>query len=67
MDANQDQKYNWLSTPDLKSEREGFIIAAQDQCFKTNYYRNKILKSGTDLMCRICGQFQGTVDHLVSG
>jgi len=58
---------NWLSTPGLKSETEGFIIAAQDQCIKTNYYRNKILKDGTDPMCRICGQFQETVDHLVSG
>ena len=53
--------------PGLKSEREGFIIAAQDQCIKTNYYRNKILKDGTDPMCRICGQFQETGDHLVSG
>ena len=42
-------------------------LAAQDLCIKTNYYRNKILKDGTDPMCRICGQFQETVDHLVSG
>ena len=66
-DVNQDKTHNWLSTPGLKSETEGFIIAAQDQCIKTNYYRNKILKDGTDPMCRICGQFQETVDHLVSG
>ena len=25
------------------------------------------VKDGTDPMCRICGQFQETVDHLVSG
>ena len=65
--VNQDQTYNWLSTPGLKSERESFIIIAQDQCIKTNYYRNKILKDGPDPKCRICGQFQETVDHLVSG
>ena len=65
--VDQDKTHNWLSTPGLKSETEGFIIAAQDQCIKTNYYRNKILKDGTDLMCRICGKFQETVDHLVSG
>ena len=66
-DVDQDKTHNWLSTPGLKSETEGFIIAAQDQCIKTNYYRNKILKDGTDPMCRICGKFQETVDHLVSG
>ena len=66
-DVDQDKTHNWLSTPGLKSETEGFIIAAQDQCIKTNYYRNNILKDGTDQMCRICWQFQERVDHLVSG
>ena len=55
-----------LTTIGLKSET-GFIIAAQDQCIKNNCYRNKVLKDGTDPMCRICGLFQETVDHLVSG
>ncbi|XP_028512939.1 uncharacterized protein LOC114574468 [Exaiptasia diaphana] len=59
--------YEWLRTSGLESQTEGFIIAAQDQCIKTNYYRNKILKDGTDPMCRICGKNQETIDHLVSG
>ena len=66
-DVDQDKTHNWLSTPGLKSETEGFIIAAQDQCIKTNYHRTKILKDGTDPMRRICGKFQETVVHLVSG
>ena len=53
-------KYTW---PQIRNTR--FIIAAQDQCIKTNYYRNKILKDGTSPMCRICGQLQETVDHFV--
>ena len=55
-------KYTW---PQIRNTR--FIIVAQDQCIKTNYYRNKILKDGTSPMCRICEQFQETVDHLVCG
>ena len=47
-DVDQDKTHNWPSTPGLKSETECFIIAAQDQCIKTNYYRNKNLKYGTD-------------------
>ena len=46
---------------------EGFNIAAQDQAIKTNYYRSNILNDGTDPMCRICGQLQETIDHIVAG
>ena len=31
--------YQWLKSGGLKSETEGFIIAAQDQAIKTNYYQ----------------------------
>ena len=34
---------------------------------KTNYYRQKILKDGTDPLCIICTKQQETIDHLVSG
>ncbi|XP_067035460.1 uncharacterized protein [Acropora muricata] len=57
----------WLKSGGLKSETEGFIIAAQDQAIKTNYYRRNILNDGTDPMCRICGQYQETIDHIVAG
>ena len=66
-DVNEIETNKWLSTSGLKSETEGFIIAAQDQCLKTNYYRHKILKDGTNQMCRICSKQQETIDHLVSG
>ena len=31
------------------------------------YYRRNILNNGTDPMCRICGQYQETIDHIVAG
>ena len=66
-DVDQIQTNKWLKTTGLNSETEGFIIAAQDQCIKTNYYRSKILKDGSSPMCRICSQYQETIDHVVSG
>ena len=57
----------WLKPGGLKYETDGFIIAAQDQAIKTNYYRSKILNAGTDRMCRICGQFQENIDHIEAG
>ena len=55
-DINETEKNKWLSLSGLESETEGFIIAAQDQCLKTNYYRHKIFNDGTSPMCRICSK-----------
>ena len=37
----------------LKSETGGFLIAAQDQCLRTNYFRNQILTDDINSMCKI--------------
>ena len=55
-------KVNWNKGGKIKQ-----CIAVKDQAIKTNYYRGKILKDATDPMCRICGQFQETIDHIVAG
>ena len=51
----------------LKAEREGFIMAAQDQSLFTRNYQSKIVKNGTDPKCCFCDQYDETIDHLVSG
>ena len=66
-DVDHQMSNQWLKSGGPKSETEGFIIAAQDHAIKTNYYRSNILNDGTDPMCRICGQFQETIDHSVAG
>ena len=49
-DVDHQMSNQWLKSGGLKSEMEGFIIAAQDQGIKTNNYRSNILKDGTDPM-----------------
>ena len=66
-DVDHQMTNQWLKSAGLKSETEGFIIAAQDQAIKTNYYLRNILNDGTDPICRICGQYQETIDHIVVG
>ena len=63
MDVDHQMTNQWLKSGGLKSETEGFIIAAQDQAIKTNCYRSKMLNNGTEPMCSICGQFPETIDH----
>jgi metal-sulfur cluster biosynthetic enzyme len=51
---------------DLKAEAESQIVAAQDQAIQTRYYATKILNTETDSKCRLCQQFDETIDHIIS-
>jgi hypothetical protein len=50
----------------LKAETESEIVGAKDQALHTKYYATKILNTETDSKCRLCQQFDETVDHIIS-
>jgi len=56
----------WLSKRELTAETESEIVGAQDQVLQTKYYATKILNTETDSKCRLCQQFDETVDHIIS-
>ena len=60
-DIDKESTYKWLKSSSLKGETEGFIIAA------TNNYRNKIIKDGTNPKCRLCHDYDETIEHITSG
>ena len=64
--ANKEATMQWLKRGILKKETEGFIIAAQDQALRTNAIKVNIDKQTGTSMCRLCGEKEETVDHLVS-
>ena len=39
-------------------------MAAQDQALQTKYYATKMLNTETDSKCRLCQQFDETIDHI---
>jgi len=41
-------------------------VAAQDQALQTKYYATKILNTETDCKCRLCQQFDETIDYIIS-
>ena len=63
---SEEDTFLWLSKGDLKAETESEIVAAQDQALKTKYYATKILNTETDSKCRLCQQFDETIDHIIS-
>jgi len=62
----EEDTFLWLSKGDLKAETESEIVAAQDQALQTEYYATKILNTESDSKCRLCQQFDETIDRTIS-
>jgi len=41
-------------------------VAAHDQALQTKYYAAKILNTETYSKCRVCQQFDETIEHIIS-
>ena len=62
----EEDTFLWLSKGDLKAETESEMVAAQDQAIQTKYYATKILNTETESKCKLCQQFDETIDHIIS-
>jgi hypothetical protein len=62
----EEDTFLWLSKGDPKAETESEIVATQDQALHTKHYATKILNTETDSKCRLCQQFDETIDHIIS-
>ena len=59
--------YTWLNNAYFRFQTESLICAAQEQALATKYISAKIWKNGNDKKCRLCGEHDETVHHIVSG
>jgi hypothetical protein len=64
--ANKQMSFGWIRNGRLKKETEGLLVAAQDQALRTNAIKVKIDHQAGSPLCRLCGEKEETVDHLVS-
>jgi hypothetical protein len=62
---SEEDTFIWLTKGDLKAETESEIVAAQDHALQSKYYATKILNTETDSKCRLCHQFDETIDHII--
>ena len=60
------ESYVWLSEGRLRPQTEALILAAQDDVLHTRWYRNRILRNSSLLMCRECGKAMETVKHILN-
>ena len=64
-DIRDKASWDWLRKGDLKKETEGLITAAQDQSLRTNAIKAKIDKQNVSPLCRLCGEKDETVNHVI--
>ena len=56
----------WLKGTGIKRETESLILAAQEQAIRTNVIKAKIDNTWEESKCRMCGNVDETVNHIVS-
>ena len=58
--------WTWLRKGNLKIETESLLIAAQDNAIRTNHIKARIDKTQQNSKCRLCGDRDETINHIIS-
>ena len=58
--------WTWLRKGNFKRETESPQIAAQDNAIRTNHIKARIDKTQQNSKCRLCGDRDLTINHIIS-
>ena len=58
--------WTWLRKGNLKRKTESLLIAAQDNAIRTNHIKPRIDKTQQNSKCRLCGNRDETINHIIS-
>ena len=61
-----DQTWTWLRKGNLKRETESLLMAAQNSAIRTNHIKARIDKMQQNSKCRLCGDKDETINHIIS-
>ena len=56
----------WLRKGNLMRETESLLIAALDNAIRTNHIKARIEKTQQNSKCRLCGDRDETINHIIS-
>ena len=56
----------WLRKRDLKRESESLLKAAENYAIRTNHIKARKDKTQQDSKCRLCGDRDETINHIIS-
>ena len=56
----------WIRKGNRKREKESLILAAQNNAIRTNYNKTRKDKMQQNSKCRLCGDRDETINHIIS-
>ena len=65
-DISHEKTSTWLRKGNLQRETESLLIAAQNNDIRTNQTKAKIDKTQQNSKCRLCGDSDKTINHIIS-
>ena len=63
---SHEKTWTWLKKGNLKRETESLLIAAQNNAIRTNHVKARIDKTQQNSKCRLCGDKDETINHIIS-
>ena len=63
---SHEKTWTWLRKGNFKRETESLQIAAQDSAIRTNHIKARIDKTKKNSKCRLCGDRDETITHIIS-
>ena len=63
---SHDKTWIWLRKRNFKRETESLLIATQDIAVRTNHIKARIDKTQQNSKCRLCGDRDETINHIIS-
>ena len=58
--------WTWLKKGNFKSETESLLIRVQNNVVRTNYINARIDKTEENSRCKLCGDKDKTINHIIS-
>ena len=61
-----DKTWTWQRKGNFKRETESLLMAAQNNAIRTNHIKARIAKTQQNSKCRLCGDRDETINHIIS-
>ena len=65
-DISHEKMWTWLRKRNLKTKTEFLLIAEQNTAIRTNHIKARIDKTQQNSRCRLCGDRDKTINHIIS-
>ena len=63
---SHNKTWTWLRKGNFKRKTESLLIAAQNNAIRTNHIKARIDKTQQNSRCRLCGDKDETINHIIS-